>query len=336
MTPSKNKRPLPSSTSMALPEPPETFQQWKTALEHVHVLFMRGQWKQCSAQCSQILLEGKTQPHPLHATYLHFHSAVSNEAIARLTHNLSPVKVQLLEQAKIFYETAASSLPQADVGHEYQEQSDADTRSTCSTLSDQGSDSWSDYLPESSGSSQQEHPNPDPSSPSIDSDGFPQAGTKLKPSPLRIRKIPSFRDERTDSGDDEQSDSPCIRPHTHAEQRFSSTAQLDSRPTSVTFSASVDSWLQSRSYERYNNSLAAFAEVIANHISTIDSLIQKTRGVQNARYFTKRLASYGEDEESRAANLRFRIARLKASGWKMERFAPGRYQELCTRALSEL
>ena len=76
--------------------------------------------------------------------------------------------------------------------------------------------------------------------------------------------------------------------------------------------------------------------MIADHISTVDTLIQKTQEVQSARYFTKRLASYGEDEETKAANLRFRIARLKASGWKMERFAPGRYQELCARALGEL
>ena len=76
--------------------------------------------------------------------------------------------------------------------------------------------------------------------------------------------------------------------------------------------------------------------MIVNHLSIIETLTQKTKGVQSARYFTKRLASYGEDEETRAANLRFRIARLKANGWKMERFAPERYQELCARALAEL
>lgn len=139
-----------------------------------------------------------------------------------------------------------------------------------------------------------------------------------------------------DSGDEEQSVSPCIRSYTPAQQRCSSTVHLDSRPTSITFSDSVDSWLQARAYERYNNCLATFDEMIANHISTVDILIQKTRGVQNARYFTKRLASYGDDEETKAANLRFRIARLKASGWKMERFAPERYRELCARALAEL
>lgn len=340
MTPSKDKRPLPSSTSMAFhqsPELPETFQQWKTALEQVNILYLKGQWKHCSAQCSQLLLKAKTQPHPLHTTYLHFYSAVSSEAIGRLTHNLSPVKIHLLEQAKISYQAAASSLPRADVAHDYHGQSDADTRSTCSTPSDEGSDSWSGNPPRPRGSSQHEHPTPNTSSlSSIDSDGLPQAGTKFRPSPLRIRKIPSFRDELTDSGDDEQSVSACLHPHSPPQQRCASTAESDSRPTSITFSVSVDSWLQARSYERYNNRLAAFAEVIANHISTIDILIQKTRGVQSARYFTKRLASHGEDEESRAANLRFRIARLKASGWKMERFAAERYQELCARALAEL
>ena len=204
-------------------------------------------------------------------------------------------------------------------------------------MSDEGSDTWNGYPPKSSGSSQHEHPNADTSSlSSIDSHGFPQAGTTLRPSPLRIRKIPSFRDELTDSGDDEQSVSPCIRPHTPPHQRCESTAKSDSRPTSITFSVSVSSRLQARSYERYNNCLAAFAKVIATHFSTIEILIQKTKGVQSARYFTKRLASYEEDEETRAANLRFRIARLKANGWKMERFAPERYQELCARALAEL
>ena len=277
------------------------------------------------------------QPHPLHATYLQFYSAVSVEAIARLAHNLSPVKVHLLEQAKICYQAASSSLPQADVDHESQDRSEAGTRSTCSSLSDEGSDSSNCYHSKPRASRQHDEPITDASSSSsIDLGGTSPSGTKLRPSALRIRKKPSFRDEFTDSGDDEQSIPPCIRSQRPPQQHRKFTAPSDSRPTSVTFSTSVDSWLQARSSERYNNSLAAFADIIANHISAVDVLIQKTQGVQNARYFTKRLASYGEDEETKAANLRFRIARLKANGWKMERFAPERYQELCARALAEL
>ena len=257
---------------------------------------------------------------------------MSSEAIARLTHNLSPIKVHLLEQVKAAYQAAASSLPQADVGPEYHDHSDAETRSTCSTLSDEGFDSWTGRIP-----SQQKQSNPNTSSPSsIHSDEYFQAGTELRPSPLSIRKTTGFRDELTESRDDKHSVSPRIRPRTPPQQRCEPTAQLDSRSSSITFSASVDSWLRVRSYERYNKRLAAFAEVIASHISTVDLLIQKTKEVQSARYFTKRLASSGENEELRAANLRFRIARLKASGWKMERFAPERYQELCARALAEM
>ena len=104
----------------------------------------------------------------------------------------------------------------------------------------------------------------------------------------------------------------------------------------MAFSFSVDSWRQARSYARYNKRLAAFAGVIANHVYTVEVQTRKTQEVQSARYFTRRLASYGEDEETRAANMRFRIARLKASGWKMERFSPERYQDLCAKALAEL
>lgn len=271
----------------------------------------------------------------MHETYLHFYSAVSIEATARLTHDLSPVKAYILEQAKISYQAAASSLPRVDVGRKYHDQSDADTRSTYSTLSVEGSQIWNGCLAKVHISSKQKEPIAGSSSTSsMDSDESSQAITKLRPSPLRIRNISNFRDELTDSGDDEQNVSPCIRSQYPPPQHCASPP--DSRPTSIAFCASVDSWLQTRSYERYNNRLASFAEVIANHISTVDVLIRKTREVQNARYFTKRLASYGEDEETRAANLRFRIARLKASGWKMERFAPERYQDLCARASAEL
>ena len=202
-------------------------------------------------------------------------------------------------------------------------------------MDDERSDCLNDYPSESSGSSQHKDPSLESSPVSINLDDFPQADTKLRPSSPRIRNIPSFHGELTDSGDDEQSTLPHMRSCSPEHQRHASPAHSDSRPTSIAFSVSVDSWLQARSCERYNKRLAAFAGVIANHVSTIEIQTRKTQEVQSARYFTKRLASYGEDEETRAANMRFRIARLKASGWKMERFSPERYQELCAKALAE-
>ena len=60
MTPSKTKKALPSSTSMAFPDQPTAYDQWKIALAHVKSLYLKGQWKQCAARCNQLLLEAKT------------------------------------------------------------------------------------------------------------------------------------------------------------------------------------------------------------------------------------------------------------------------------------
>ena len=59
MTPSKEKQPLPSSTSMAFPVLPTTFGEWRTALHQVRLLYHKRQWKECVARCNQLLLEPK-------------------------------------------------------------------------------------------------------------------------------------------------------------------------------------------------------------------------------------------------------------------------------------
>lgn len=60
MIPSKSKKALPSSTSMAFPEYPITLFQWKTALQRIKFLYLKGQLNQCSAQCNKLLSEVKT------------------------------------------------------------------------------------------------------------------------------------------------------------------------------------------------------------------------------------------------------------------------------------
>ena len=76
--------------------------------------------------------------------------------------------------------------------------------------------------------------------------------------------------------------------------------------------------------------------MLENHIITIDSLIESTEKIQRQRYSVKRLASYGGDEVAKEADKRERIKRLEETGWKRERFQPGKYQELCAKALAEL
>ena len=76
--------------------------------------------------------------------------------------------------------------------------------------------------------------------------------------------------------------------------------------------------------------------MLNNHISTINILIQSTQEAQRMKYFAKRLVSHGDDEAARAADLKSRIVRLKAAGWRRERFRPEMYEALCERALDEL
>ena len=76
--------------------------------------------------------------------------------------------------------------------------------------------------------------------------------------------------------------------------------------------------------------------MLAQHISIIDSLIGKAKVAQARGYATKRLASYGEDEEAKAADRKARIATLRAQDWRKERFRPEKYQDLCASAMGEL
>ena len=102
------------------------------------------------------------------------------------------------------------------------------------------------------------------------------------------------------------------------------------------FSTSTEGWLQFRALERYNAHLVSFAEMLQKHMSTIQLLIAETQEIQAQRYAVKRLATYGNDQATKEADRRERILRLKARGWRRERFEPKKYMELCTRALAEL
>ncbi len=76
--------------------------------------------------------------------------------------------------------------------------------------------------------------------------------------------------------------------------------------------------------------------MLSNHISTVDIAIQSTQDAQAMRYYAKGLAYDGEDEAAKEADLQARMVRLKAVGWRRERFRPERYQDLSQRALEDL
>lgn len=192
-----------------------------------------------------------------------------------------------------------------------------------------------DYYQSSPGASS---PSNGPSSPSsVESENIPQDIVSMKPAPLRIRKssLPTF--EPTVDNPDNQlffrafSRTPSTPPST---QLPSTPPQ--SRPLSIAFTPPSSVWLFNRARERYSIHLISFTEMLSNHISTVDILIRTTREAQAMRYFAKRLASYGEDEAAKEADLQARRVKLKAAGWRRERFRPEKYQDLCERALEEL
>ena len=230
-----------------------------------------------------------------------------------MAHPLSNSKLQFLEQARCCYQTAALTLPAANWVLDPTDSYDDDSLSTRS--SDSGASEVLDYY----------QPSPHSSSPHNDASSSSSINSSQdlsvrKPSPLRIRNS-STTEERDD----------CI-----VIPLFGEDPSTHRPPPCSPLSKTASRWLQVCSLERYNADLASFADMLSNHISSVEALIQSTSEAQRMRYFAKRLASYGEDQTAKAADLKARIARLKSSGWMRDRFRPERYQELCERALEEL
>ncbi|MCJ1226063.1 hypothetical protein MMC12_002712 [Toensbergia leucococca] len=303
MKPSKSKHALSSDPSANYPEEPNTYNEWKTALQQVKVLYLKRQWKQCVENVTKL----RIKPHPMHATYLHFYSATSNEAIARSIHILSISRLQTLDSAKKSYGAAASSLPTVEVApNTQQDKFEPPVHSFSTSSSPPSTPTRATHNPTSSSSP------PTPSSiDSTNASATSQNDIFNPPSPLH----PIYHQMT--------SESPVTPPPT-------------ARPSSLAFTPSTISWLHDRSLSRYNAHLSSFAQMLTTHIHTINALIASTEQAQANRYTAKRIASAGDDEETRAADKRARIERMRKEGWVRERFCPDKYRDLCQRALAEL
>ena len=55
LTPVKGKKALPSSKSTLFFEEPSCHSEWQTALGHVKIQFLKGDWKECGGRCEQLL-----------------------------------------------------------------------------------------------------------------------------------------------------------------------------------------------------------------------------------------------------------------------------------------
>ncbi|KAI9879953.1 MAG: hypothetical protein M1830_006261 [Pleopsidium flavum] len=347
MTPSKTKRPLPSSTSTIFPEQPGTYTEWQTTIEQVKLLYLKREYKQCAARCIQVLSDSTGNTHPLNTTFLHFYAALSYELIARSSHNLSTSKLPTLNLAKESYHAAAAALPQPEYVA-------SDDDSSSMPFSDSSSTASSDAdLPTSDDNSPSNLTDSDnhestttyPSSPSSVSSTDSIYADVPKPSPLRIRKAVHFNTNTNPTtpatATATQPPSPSRSINNHSPVPPSPSSPPPTRPlshTSITFTPPTTIWLQTRSLHRYNTHLSSFSSMLSTHVHTINNLINLTNDAQKSRYTgqvgTRTISASSEDgaEEGK----RVRIEKGRAREWKRERFAPGRYEELCAMALAEL
>lgn len=243
---------------------------------------------------------------------------------------MSLAKIHTLELAKFSYEAAASSLPDMERTPGAGEVYDVDTFSLDSSSATDESDIFGYYQSSpDTGDSRASSPQNDASS---SSSVASQILRSRKCSPPRT---PKSNEPGVDPELDYLEDQHDFHPF-KAHQKTHQETPSPTRSRSSTCNVSDAAMMRYQSTVRYNDHLCSFAEMLANHITATENLIRKTQETQAMRYFAKRLASYGEDEAAKAADVQARIVRLKANGWKRDRFTPERYQGLCERALEEL
>lgn len=272
-------------------------------------------------------MTGSAQCSTVYVTYLNFYAALSTEVGARAMHTLSVARLYALERAEYFFREALHYLPtqQPQVKtYDTLEIEQAYPQSDCSD----DSDSTSSY--------DREHslPSRSCSSPSsLESEGSICKTSFPRPPLRRLRRSMVLGENILAPGKIRRASSsqaPTPKP---------SQNETAKPPTSAMQRDPMDyaaTWLQNRHIERYNSYLAEFSAMLANHLESVRTTILSTKEAQATKYGNMRMVSYGDDEEAKAADLRDRIQRLKATGWSRDRFDSSRYERLCEAALAEL
>ncbi|KAL9123718.1 MAG: hypothetical protein Q9217_006879 [Psora testacea] len=235
-------------------------------------------------------------------------------------------RLQALENARSSYETAITTLPQPEIPVALGDD-------------DESSPILESPSPDADMKEVHFHNNAScyrsaSSSPSLESDDCTDDGQILKPSPMRVHQAVLFSDDCTTYSKHKRDHYPPTPPSSPLSKCYTLRAGVPfpKRSASLTYTR----WLQNRNIECYNARLQDFAGMLARHVASMDTLIATTKEAQASRHTVRPLASYGDGEEARAADLRDRILRLKAAGWRRERFDAEKYERLCEIALAEL
>ncbi|KAM0332149.1 hypothetical protein ACHAQA_002423 [Verticillium albo-atrum] len=340
----------------SLPVLPYTTAEWNKAVAEVKRQYSNRQYRTCSARCCEILdnFKDRANVEPTYLIYLHFYAASSVEMLARPLNPSSPYRVKLLNQARNHYTRAADLIKTAD-----------ETISNYSRPSSAATTAPSLHSPSCSVSSRN---STELSSPTASICSLEDAVAKLAstPAPLQLKKRVTFTDDleplvqepfiRPDSPtlgfDDFRSsspDGPRYLPSVHElpKSKPAAVVAIMPPPSAPTPEPPVEdceeddfSYLRERSIHRYCALLASLRSQIASHLAAVDTqLAPQPSSIHSQRLsfsLPSRASTPDVDDEMRALDLKARIERLRASGWKRQRFNPRRYEELRESVLAEM
>ncbi|KAH8602546.1 hypothetical protein B0O99DRAFT_679540 [Bisporella sp. PMI_857] len=379
LTPSvATKEPLESTSTRKRPVPitelllfPITQEEYREVMEEITLLYQKRQYRQCSARCVQIL-ENITDPyrvHPLYLIYLSFYAASSMEITARALHVSSSNKLPLFQKAIEYYQNAESHMDYATYSANptfskaVRQRSSSISSSVCSSVD-------SVFSRPSSIRSANSSAIPSPTNsvyggPELELDSTHKRNistSSFKSGSPRIKKKVSFSDSPTLVGDDEgrlsardsllldafpsppTSPIPLQTPLLASSPSIIRTANQDRPASPVPEPGTIDTYLLSRSINRYLTHLSSLHTQLHYHIGSVSAQIRTLNLMRKARrsnlpnlFEVGGLGIDGIDaDEIKRVDLRARIERLKEAGWRRERFNPERYQNLCDNALEEL
>lgn len=346
-----------ASRERVIPEPliisrpaPSTPSQWKKALAEIKRDFINRKYRHCSMRCQEILdnMEDSHKPETACLIYIRFYAASALEMQVRSLQHTSPYRMKLLLQARDHYRAASDLAKEDDATKRRppsQSLSPMSSRHTpfgsdasFSTISSGSSASLSisslDSCLKSPGSRPKQkkrvafcdvpsyeplhestyEPFIRPDSPTL---GFDDDWCIRQPTPEPPVLYPAPL--RPSSG---KSQFPLPSP-TNSE---CSTIQ-DDDDSYFDIPTASDSFLHARSVHHYCTVLASLQRQITSHLEWLERDLAAAENPQPPQILS---------EEMRNLELRTRIERLRANGWKRQRFDFRKYEALRERALEDI
>ena len=318
--------------SLAKSPAPRSSAEWKAALGTIKREYMNRRFRQCSLRCQEIL-DNKSQlvsseprattsgvqlpqantvqttAHPVHLVYLRFYAATSLEMQGRAMHHSSPHRANFLKQAYEHYAAASELAKRADerMARPGSSESSEDFYSAASGLSSAASTRMS---------------SPTPSAVSV-ADSVP----KKKKVAFREDPVaePIIRPDSPTLGFDEwlgRSSPEPVLPESILKK-----AVVAPEPEPQETVVDVDPFFHARAVHRYCDILDSIRRQISSHMTTLDIEIAACRIPTT---------STASNPELRSLDLRARIERLRAAGWRRPRFDVHRYEQLREDAMADM